>query len=148
MHSDNFTFYTQKVVYNLVLFWYLIYFTFTQSESWTKSHVHPSISHNIQYRVVDKSFHICVCCFLCIWLCQRLVQMNVSFAIQMSLGKTHLCYAEVGPPLWSSDQCSWSQIQKPGFDFRCYQIFWEAVGLERGQPSVVSTREEKVVAPI
>jgi hypothetical protein len=29
----------------------------------------------------------------------------------------------------------------PGFDSRCFQIFWEAVGLERGPLSLVSTRE-------
>jgi hypothetical protein len=34
------------------------------------------------------------------------------------------------------------QIQRPGFDSRRYQIFWEAVGLERGPRSLVSTREE------
>jgi hypothetical protein len=34
------------------------------------------------------------------------------------------------PPLWSSDHSSWLQIQRPGFDYRRYQIFWEVVGLE------------------
>jgi hypothetical protein len=29
-----------------------------------------------------------------------------------------------------------------GFDSRCYQIFWEVVGLERGPLSLVSTVEE------
>jgi hypothetical protein len=29
-----------------------------------------------------------------------------------------------------------------GFDSRCYQIFWEVVGLERGPYSLVSTTEE------
>jgi hypothetical protein len=33
------------------------------------------------------------------------------------------------PPLWSSDQSSWLQIQRSGFDFRSYQIFWEIVSL-------------------
>jgi hypothetical protein len=28
-----------------------------------------------------------------------------------------------GPPLWSSGQSSCLQIQRPGFDSRCYQIF-------------------------
>jgi hypothetical protein len=46
------------------------------------------------------------------------------------------------PPLWSSGQSSWLQIQKPGFDSRRYQIFWEVVGLERGPLSLVSTIEE------
>jgi hypothetical protein len=47
-----------------------------------------------------------------------------------------------GPPLWSSAQSSWLQIQRSGLDSRCYQIFWEGVGLERGPLSLVSTIEE------
>jgi hypothetical protein len=46
------------------------------------------------------------------------------------------------PPLWSSDQSSWLQIQRSGFDSRRYQIFWIVVGLERGPLSLVSTIEE------
>jgi hypothetical protein len=37
---------------------------------------------------------------------------------------------------------SWLQIQRPGFDSRRYQIFWEVVGLERGPLSLVTTTEE------
>jgi hypothetical protein len=48
----------------------------------------------------------------------------------------------VGPPLWSSDLSSWLQIQRSGFDYRRYQIFWEVVGLERVPLSLVSTNEE------
>jgi hypothetical protein len=47
----------------------------------------------------------------------------------------------VRPPLWSSES-SWLQIQRPGFDFQRYQIFWVVVGLERGSFSLVSTIEE------
>jgi hypothetical protein len=54
--------------------------------------------------------------------------------------------------VWSSGQSSWLQIQKSGFDSRRYQIFWEVVGLERGQLSLVSTTEEllgrKLAAPV
>jgi hypothetical protein len=46
------------------------------------------------------------------------------------------------PPLWSSGQSSWLQVQRSGFDYRHYQIFWEVVGLERGPLSLVSTIEE------
>jgi hypothetical protein len=82
-----------------------------------------------------------------------------------------ICYVEESrPPLWSSGQSSWLQngdvlcflwgrteflyamyqkvdcllaiIQRPGFISRCYQIFWEVVGLERGPPSLVSKIEE------
>jgi hypothetical protein len=46
------------------------------------------------------------------------------------------------PPLWSSSHSSWLQIQRSEFDSRCYQIFWEVLGLERGPLSLVSTNEE------
>jgi hypothetical protein len=46
------------------------------------------------------------------------------------------------PPLRSSGQSSWLQIQMSGFDFRCYQIFCEVVGLKRGPLSLMSTIEE------
>jgi hypothetical protein len=48
------------------------------------------------------------------------------------------------PPLWSSGQSSLPQIQiqRFGFDFRRYQIFWQVVGLERGPVSLMSTTEE------
>jgi hypothetical protein len=46
------------------------------------------------------------------------------------------------PPLWSSGQTSWLQIQRSRFDSRRYQIFWEVAGLERGPLSLVSTIEE------
>jgi hypothetical protein len=47
-----------------------------------------------------------------------------------------------GPPLWSSGQSSWLQIQSSGFNSRHYQIFWEVVGLERGPHILVNTIEE------
>jgi hypothetical protein len=46
------------------------------------------------------------------------------------------------PSLWSSSQSSWLQIQRSGFDFRRYRIFWEVVILERSPLSFVSTTEE------
>jgi hypothetical protein len=46
------------------------------------------------------------------------------------------------PPLWSSGQSFWLQIQRSAFDSRRYQIFWEVVGLERSPLSLVSTIEE------
>jgi hypothetical protein len=39
-------------------------------------------------------------------------------------------------------QSYWLQIQRSGFDFLRYQIFWEVVGLERGPLSLVSIIEE------
>jgi hypothetical protein len=44
--------------------------------------------------------------------------------------------------LGCSGQSSWLQSQRPGFDSRRYQVFWEVVGLERGPLSLVSTIEE------
>jgi hypothetical protein len=41
-------------------------------------------------------------------------------------------YTNSRPPLWSSGQSSWLQIQMSGSDSRRYQIFWVVVGLERG----------------
>jgi hypothetical protein len=45
-------------------------------------------------------------------------------------------------PLQSSGQSSWLQIQRSEFDSQCCQIFWEVVGMEQGQLSLVSTIEE------
>jgi hypothetical protein len=45
-------------------------------------------------------------------------------------------------PLWSSDQSFWLQIQRSGFDYRRYQIFWKVVGLERDPLNLVSTIDE------
>jgi hypothetical protein len=57
----------------------------------------------------------------------------------------------IWPPQWSSDQSSWLQIRKPGFDSRHYQKK-TVVRLERGPLSLVSTTEElldrKVAAPV
>jgi hypothetical protein len=47
-----------------------------------------------------------------------------------------------GPPLWSSGQSSWLQIQRSGFQSQGYQIFWEIAGLERGPLRFVNTTEE------
>jgi hypothetical protein len=42
----------------------------------------------------------------------------------------------------NSGQSYCLQIQRSGFDFQHYQIFWEVVGLERGPLSLVSTTGE------
>jgi hypothetical protein len=55
----------------------------------------------------------------------------------------YICYVEESrPPLWSRGQSSWLRIQRFGFDSRRYQIFREAVGLEWGPFSLVSTTVE------
>jgi hypothetical protein len=60
------------------------------------------------------------------------------FTVSNHLGKM----SASRPPLWSSGQSSWLQIQRSRFDSRRYLIFWEVVGLERGPFSLVSTSEE------
>jgi hypothetical protein len=45
----------------------------------------------------------------------------------------------MGRPLLSSGQSYWLQIQRSGYDSRCYQIFLEVLGLERGPLSFVRT---------
>jgi hypothetical protein len=56
--------------------------------------------------------------------------------------KGNFFFAYYRPPLWSSCQSSWLQIQRSGFDYRRYYIFWEVVSLERGPLRFVSTIEE------
>jgi hypothetical protein len=46
------------------------------------------------------------------------------------------------PPLWSSGQASWLQMQGPGFDSRRYHIFREVEGLARSPLSLVKIIEE------
>jgi hypothetical protein len=50
--------------------------------------------------------------------------------------------------LWSSGQSSWLLIQRPGFNSRLYYIFWEAVGLERGQLRLVSEKIENTAVGV
>jgi hypothetical protein len=75
--------------------------------------------------------------------------LNVSVQLANKRGLKKL-FCEEGPPVWSSGQSSWLQIQRPGFDSRQYQK--KVVGLERGPLSLVSTTEEllgrKVAAPV
>jgi hypothetical protein len=54
-----------------------------------------------------------------------------------------------GPPLWSSGQSFWLQIQRSGFDSQRYQTFWEVwngVHLA-SRVQLKSHLEEKVAAP-
>jgi hypothetical protein len=59
-----------------------------------------------------------------------------------SFGSFTIIYSHLPQTLWSSGQSSWLQIQRSGFDFWRYQVFWKVVGLERGLLSIVSTTEE------
>jgi hypothetical protein len=65
------------------------------------------------------------------------------YCVSCEVRTEFICYVEEGrPPLWARGQSSWLQIQRSGFDYRRYHIFWEVVGLERGPLSLVSTTEE------
>jgi hypothetical protein len=65
------------------------------------------------------------------------------YCVSCEVKTEFICYVEERrPPLWSSGQSSWRQIQRSGFDTRHYQIFWETVDLERGPLSLVSTNKE------
>jgi hypothetical protein len=73
---------------------------------------------------------------------QQVNQKNtfpVPKSLAMIFPTEHVC---LGPPLWSSSQSSWLQIQRSRFSSWHYQIFLEVVGLERGTLSLVSTTEE------
>jgi hypothetical protein len=61
---------------------------------------------------------------------------NIRFKIILALYAANLL------SLWYSGQSSWLQIQRSGFDSRCYQIFRGVVGLERVPLSLMSTTEE------
>jgi hypothetical protein len=56
--------------------------------------------------------------------------------------KYHITLIFFWPPLWSSGQSSWLQIQRSGLNFRYCQIFWEVMGLEWGPLRLVSTIQE------
>jgi hypothetical protein len=47
----------------------------------------------------------------------------VFICIQNSSARCYYYYYYYLPPLWSSGQSSWLQIQRSGFDFKHYQIF-------------------------
>jgi hypothetical protein len=60
----------------------------------------------------------------------------------VSTGEIRKAYRTRWPPLWSSDQSSWLQIQTPWPDSRRYQIFWQVVGFGRGPLTIVFKFEE------
>jgi hypothetical protein len=74
------------------------------------------------------------------------LQINISIPVQVFFSVICKCTLTVrwygSPPLWSSCQSSWLQIQGSGFDSRRNQIFLKVVGLKRGPFSLVSTTEE------
>jgi hypothetical protein len=79
------------------------------------------------------------------------VYIYIHIKLVSSLQQLKLGLLKGRPPLWSSRQSSWLQIQRSGFYSWRYQIFWEVVGLKRGPLSLVSTirsyLKEKVAAP-
>jgi hypothetical protein len=73
--------------------------------------------------------------------------MNIQFPKKKKHILEQMCDCQIlRPPLWSSGQSYWLQIQWSGVDSRRYHIFWEAVGLEGGSLSLLSTIEELLVS--
>jgi hypothetical protein len=89
------------------------------------------------FRTAGSRTFLLISHYMCVKLClYRTFARNSSHVcINMLLYSTRLS-------LWSSGQSSWLQIQRPGFDYRRYQIFWEVMGLERGPLGLMSTTEE------
>jgi hypothetical protein len=63
-------------------------------------------------------------------------------ALVSLFGAISLTVIHLWPPVWSSGQGSWLQIQRSWMDSRRYHIFWEVVSLKRGPPNLVSTIAE------
>jgi hypothetical protein len=82
--------------------------------------------------------------FIGIKYCSRYPEILPKATIRMN-------FPDIRPPLWSSGQSSWLQVQRPTFDSRHYQKK-KVVGLERGPLSLVSTIgelfERKIAAPV
>jgi hypothetical protein len=76
------------------------------------------------------------------WDPRRFTTLQASMAYHRDSSTFDILIDEERPPLWSSDQSSWIQIQRSGFDSRHYQIFWEVRGLEWDPLSLLSTIEE------
>jgi hypothetical protein len=101
------------------------------------------------------AFLLCVC--VCVCVCARvcvcgLLPLVLFSAAVIAILQQHsvvkvadlslrINCIGIWPPLWSSVQSSWLQIQRPWFDSRFYPSFW-VVGLERDPLSLVNTIEE------
>jgi hypothetical protein len=92
------------------------------------------------FMIRKQNIHACSSShFRALWLLYILQLTNIIYIYNVvSCGIYIYIYR---PLLWSSGQSSWLQIQGSGFDLRRYQFFWEAMGLERGPLSLVSTTE-------
>jgi hypothetical protein len=73
----------------------------------------------------------------------KFTMMVCSLQVFNSNLKDVYCNVFLRPPLWSSGQSSWLQIQRSRVRFPHYQIFfWEVGGLERGLLSLVMITEQ------
>jgi hypothetical protein len=69
-------------------------------------------------------------------------KLHAGYIEQIFLLLNWSCSKGRAPPLKYCGQSSWLKIQRSEFDSRCYQIFWEVVGLERGPLNLMSTIQE------
>jgi hypothetical protein len=68
---------------------------------------------------------------------------GILMSLQSSFASSSFCiFMFLRPPLWSSAQSSWLQIQRSVFNSWRHVIFWEVVGLKRSPLSLVSKIEE------
>jgi hypothetical protein len=81
--------------------------------------LHHNASHVFMFWKTENKIN-----FMLILQCWKLIQAKESVL--------HYFLSSWWPPLWSSGQSLWLQIQRYGFDSRGYLIFWEVVDLERG----------------
>jgi hypothetical protein len=100
----------------------------------------PTCTHRKQWNLARRTSHFGSCLVQSAPdLCHVPLKLMIA---RLKAMITSQSYFTCWPPLWSSGQSSWLQIQRSGLHFRLYQILWEVVGLERGPLSLVSTIEE------
>jgi hypothetical protein len=98
------------------------------------THTYTYICYNMKY-FYSWHCHFFPAIMNCFWFKMFIIFLIIYFLFS---------YLFIWPPLCSTSsyQSSWLQIWRYGFDSQCYQIFWEAVGLEWGPLSLMSIIEE------
>jgi hypothetical protein len=76
-----------------------------------------------------------------VYICEMKQSYMDSISLKNTTNDETKC-SQPKPPLQSSGQSSWLQIQRPRFDSRRYQISFDVAGLEQGPLSLLRTTEE------
>jgi hypothetical protein len=109
-------------------------------ESWIRR---GNVRHRLDYLTKGRHFIV----FPFIYMTHLALKVSSTDLLTVTADETQ-CFSfwrEVSfwrPPLWSSGQGSWLQIQRFGFDSQRWKIFCEVAGLERGPLSLLSKNEE------